>query len=952
LKPRKGRWTRRPDLRLVLWVVSRPVLTLVVATVLIAASVVGAIGFLQVSTDQNKQFSDRAPFFRAYLDFIEKFPENEAIYVVMEQAGDGPPPPVERWVRAADAIERAMHAIGQHVVKVHARVPVSELGELGLVFESPEGVREAREGAAGLGALMWALTAPQEIPRSGMSQNPVARFLTFLYFGNADPRTAMLASLVGESLERAFSGEGAALTPGEGLPDLAMLDASDPSRLGYFFVPDRANPGRHILLVRVYPQRDFTSMSALSESVEAMRAGVRSALTAYPEFRAGVTGRPALEADELRTTNADARLAEIIALSTVFVGLMLLLRSLWLAVVADIGLGVGIGLTFGWATISVGELNLLSMVFLLALIGIGIDYFTQIVARYPCARERHAGTRARMVAVYRHVSAPIATTCAGASCAFFVSVVTDFKGAAELGIIAGGGLILCLTSAYTVVPALLTLRPGRRSGTRGAGRRGADMGSEGTPRTVKLVAETPGAKSVGHAGRTHEELAEPSVFGRTHARLPLLWPAAWLVLVVLCVPLAWKNRFDPGLLSLQSKNLESVQLVRRLDTWFSVVLSDDLDLLRRVRAAVEGLPTVQRTESLLDAIDRREWLLAQGPPVVVSPLPAYEWTSQEVYSVASSARMLAERFEQVTGDEEARRHVVDSSADMNAEQAAWVFARASRAMRGAAEVMEQSHEARGTWAAQRMKAWHAGFVEQWGQIAAMFTPPPVEASALPEALGGHLVSADGTYALYIHPREDLWDQAALARFVIEVEEAVAQVPGAPRPTGIAPNIHEATAAVERSFYTATALALGIIVLLVLADLRRVRDTLLAISVLGLGLPVLVGVMGLLGVSWNFANFFGLPILIGAGHEYGVFLVHRYREALRDPRRGWPRWDVSDKALLLCAFATSASFGFFWAVAHHEGLRSLGLVMALGIACIYSAGLVALRPYLRWRLTKA
>ena len=115
--------------------------------------------------------------------------------------------------------------------------------------------------------------------------------------------------------------------------------------------------------------------------------------------------------------------------------------------------------------------------------------------------------------------------------------------------------------------------------------------------------------------------------------------------------------------------------------------------------------------------------------------------------------------------------------------------------------------------------------------------------------------------------------------------------------------------------------------------------------------MLVSLNGLLGVNWNFANFFGLPILIGAGHEYGVFLVHRYREALRDPRRVWRRWDVADRGLLLCAYVTCTSFGFFWAFAHHRGLRSLGLVMALGTACIYLAAVMVLRPLLLWRLAR-
>ena len=113
--------------------------------------------------------------------------------------------------------------------------------------------------------------------------------------------------------------------------------------------------------------------------------------------------------------------------------------------------------------------------------------------------------------------------------------------------------------------------------------------------------------------------------------------------------------------------------------------------------------------------------------------------------------------------------------------------------------------------------------------------------------------------------------------------------------------------------------------------------------------MLLALMGLFGITWNFANFFGLPILIGAGHEYGVFMMHRYREAVHNPRRVWRRWDPSDRALLLCAYVTCSSFAFFWFFASHKGLRSLGLVMALGTFCIYLATICVVRPLLTWRL---
>ncbi len=221
--------------------------------------------------------------------------------------------------------------------------------------------------------------------------------------------------------------------------------------------------------------------------------------------------------------------------------------------------------------------------------------------------------------------------------------------------------------------------------------------------------------------------------------------------------------------------------------------------------------------------------------------------------------------------------------------------------------------------AARLSTWQTVFVGELQDLLSRFSPAPLDVAELPEELRSHLVSKDGTYALYINPQPnlDLWDRATLRNFVKDVSAQVATVPDHPDLTGIAPNVYYTTQEVRRSFIKATTYALIVIVLLVLIDLRNIRHTLLAISVLGFGLPLLIELMGKLGVPWNFANFFGLPILIGAGHEYGVFMIHRYRETLRDPRRVWRFWDVADRALLLCAYITSSCFGFFWAISEHR-----------------------------------
>ena len=122
-------------------------------------------------------------------------------------------------------------------------------------------------------------------------------------------------------------------------------------------------------------------------------------------------------------------------------------------------LAVGIGWTFGYATIAVGRLNLLSTVFIIALIGIGMDYLVQIlsaIARKPPGTQNRPSFGSPSSDTSGRRSRP---PVFGTAAAFLVSVFTDFQGAAELGIIAGGGLLLCLLSGYTVLPALLTLFP-------------------------------------------------------------------------------------------------------------------------------------------------------------------------------------------------------------------------------------------------------------------------------------------------------------------------------------------------------------------------------------------------------------------------------------------------------------------------------------------------------------
>jgi predicted RND superfamily exporter protein len=875
---------QRRLLKFVLVVATHPFVTLAIVGVILAAAAALAISRLTISTDQNKLFSPKAWFFRDYLQYIHRFPENEAVYVVIEPRDPSAKPALDRWTAAADQITEHLRSLRQYVNAAYCKVPLDQLGRQGALFEDtsklPGDFEHVSQQFAPL-AQIWGQAG---------GTAPILGFLNLLKMGASD-QSASFVSALADSWNGSLRQPAAGLAVGQGVVDLKRLDAADPSQLGYFYVPNEMDRSRFRILIQVYPVRILNSLTSVTRTIDGIRFATAQAAANFPEFHVAVTGRPALEGDQMGATNIDSHHAEIVALIFVFFGMVVMLRSIWLALAAEIALGVGIGWTFGWATISVGELNLLSVVFMIALIGIGMDYLVQILTRYRSEAQRYPRAGAVWVRVFRHVGPPINTACLGAAGAFLVSIFTDFRGAADLGIIAGGGLLLCLISGYTVLPALLTIFPPRLR-----------------PYKVATHDRSPGR--LGASGR-------------------LALPVLWLIALAGGLPFMSMSHFNPGLIELQVPHLESVEMIRTLQTWVAVVTSTDLYQLRQVRNAVEKLPSVKSTYSVLSALDNLEWLKQHQ-----DQMPQVQWTppaalkAADLPTVAGAARNLATSF--------------DALSDAAGRQAA-------TSLRNFAADLDAT--AAPTAAAARLSQWQTIFVDELKELLGQFSVTKLDMAAVPEELRGHLLSRDGYYALFIYPSLDLWQQNNLALFVNEVEKAVRPLPNAPTVTGIASNVYHTTESIHAAFYHATCYALALIFILVLLDFRRLGPTLAAVSVLGLGLPMLLVLMGYLNITWNFANFFGLPILIGAGHEYGVFMVHRYLEAKNHPRRFWARWDVSDRALLLCAYITSSSFGFFWLLAQHQGLKSLGLVMALGTACIYLATIIVLRPLLRWRLDR-
>ncbi len=129
------------------------------------------------------------------------------------------------------------------------------------------------------------------------------------------------------------------------------------------------------------------------------------------------------------------------------------------------------------------------------------------------------------------------------------------------------------------------------------------------------------------------------------------------------------------------------------------------------------------------------------------------------------------------------------------------------------------------------------------------------------------------------------------------------------------------------------LASGVVLLFLFMDFRNPRDTLLVALPLATGMLAFIGVIHALGMELNMFNMIVLPSIIGIGIDNAVHVYHRYKTEGKGSVRLVIR--TTGMATLLAYLTTGIGFGSAL-IAHNVGLKSLGMLAAIGISITFTA----------------
>jgi hopanoid biosynthesis associated RND transporter like protein HpnN len=706
----------------------------------------------------------------------------------------------------------------------------------------------------------------------------------------AIPALERIISQATDSLRRAGT------PPSPGVTALFNPD-SDAEREIYITFP----PYQIYLVTAQAPSEDKNSAS-----VARLRVLVEQVKAEVPGLNVGLTGEPVLEEDEMQQSQKDTALASVVSLVLCALIFIYGYQQTGRPVKATVCLIVGLGYTLAFATLAVGHLNILTVTFVPILIGLAIDYGVHLISRYE-EELRHGKTEAAALEkAMIYTGQGIFTGALTTAGAFLAMWLTDFKGIQEMGIICGGGLIVCLIPMMTMLPVLL-LR-GRQN-----------------------VID-------------HQLVGVPEA----RARIERLWlerPVIITILIIGSCVLAGtqlnKVYFDYNLLNMQSEGLPAVTFEKKLidstpkSVLFAAVIATNLTEAVSLEERIRKLPAVTNVDSIAQflAEDQTSKLAIVGDikqllkglrfePPDLAPVDVKE-LSRTLYSTSG---YLGQAIDQVQRDEPAvaaqlaslRQAIEDARKEMN-DPACRAFAAARLG--------------------QFQQALFDDVRETFVGLQNQDNRAPLGVNDLPPALRDRFVGVTGKLLLMVVPREDVWQRDHQEEFVRELRQVDPNVTGTPV------QLFEYTTLLKKSYEEAARYALVAIALMVFIHFRSALSVALALTPVAIGVIWLGGLMGWLGIPLNPANIMTLPLVIGIGVTNGIHILNRFAEE-RTPNI---LARSTGKAVLVSGLTALAGFGSL-ALAKHRGIQSLGYVMSSGIALCMLAALTFL-PALLNLLTK-
>jgi len=864
---------------------------------LAALSVYYTVGHLEFDTSRDNLVGSDKKYHRNFLHFKKEFPNQDDLVVVVES---------ESMLKNRQFVERLGSRLELETnlfMNVFFKGDLKMMGPKALLFLDTNTLAELDKTLRDYHPFIENFTAATNL--NSLFKLVNRQFRTAKREASAENESMVKAMpALQRIIDEARDGlERPGMPPSPGLNALFGAGPEAEKEMYVTFADGR------LYLVSAQPR----STNVTAQAVERLRELAQETQAEVPGINVGITGEPVLEYDEMAQSQKDTTVATVIALVVVALIFIYGYQETGRPIKATLCLLVGLAYTMGFTTLTVGHLNILTITFLPMLIGLAIDFGVHLVTRYEeelrHGRNEHEAMQKAMV----YTGLGIFTGCLTTAVAFLAMGVTNFKGIQEMGIISGCGLMICLVPMMTLLPVLLL--------------RGHQ-------------------NEIDHAHVTHEE---------RRARIERIWldrPYRVIGLTValcgLCALSFGRVRFDYNLLHMQSAGLPSVQTeIKLIDSatnsvLFGAVIADTAEEASRLESQITNLSSVASVRAM------SSYMVGDARPKLEKITGIKEQAAGVHFAPFDPEPADLRELDQTLW---ALQGYLGLAADEVQKEKDAALETSLRSMRASVVRLRQTMQnGNATNVSEKLGAFqHALFTDIHDTFETLRDQDDrggLRPGDLPEALRNRFIGLTGKYLLQVYPKGNVWERKTQETFIRQLRTIDPNVTGTPV------QLFEYTTLLKDSYQTAAWYSFIAILIMVFLHFRSVICVILAFFPVAIGAIWMMGFMVWADIPFNPANIMTLPLVIGIGVTNGIHILNRYAEEQNPGILA----KSTGKAVLVSALSTVAGFGSL-ILAKHQGIQSLGYVMAVGtMTCMIAAltflpSLITMLTRWGWKISK-
>ena len=621
----------------------------------------------------------------------------------------------------------------------------------------------------------------------------------------------------------------------------------------------------------------------------------------------GLTGMVVVGRDEMVTSEEGIVLSSLLAFVVILLIMIFVFRMFSVPFISGIPLIMGIVWTMGMSGFIIHRLNIMTAMYLVALLGLGIDYAIHLLSAFIQERDDDVDfTDAIRNAIVKSGSG-ILTGGLTTATAFFALIIAETEMIKELGFVAGMGIVCELVAMIMFIPPLLGYREYRRN------KKGKSESK--IFKTVKIRSDA------AHG------------IGKLLVKAPIAFAIIMFAIGLFSAFNAPGVELETNLMEMEAEGLESIILQDVLVDEFGMapdslsIISTDLAELKDIGDRLDDLSSVKTADSLgpyyvsesemesrgklirafsaqLESIDGEDSLDEYH---LLDELYRLEQNLVEMGDMAYMGNMnkLLHTIGEVTGFNDDGDKIAISSFDRLFEKL-------------------ENEEASIESLIDLQKRLVTNLKRK---LLAMASDEPVSLNLLPADLTDTYMSRDGkSFLLNIIPTQNPWE----GDFRDIYNKQVGSVTD--KGTGMILAGDQLTFMAEQDGVKAAVVALVVVFLILLLDFRNIKLVAMTMVTLLLSFLTLFGFMAMTGIKFDFLNIIVVPLLIGIGVDNAVHINHRYLF------EGKGRMSVviskTGTALLLTSLTTIVGFASF-IPSTMRAMRSTGIVLSIAMAIAFT-----------------